>query len=49
MSFLTAEQVASLLESLRIHLVREQDEDGESFSGPTHWHVFNVIARKRVE
>ncbi|KZM36758.1 hypothetical protein OJAG_05270 [Oerskovia enterophila] len=24
---------------------REEDEDGPSFSGPKHWHVFDVIAR----
>lgn len=47
MTFVTAEQVASLLGNLRIHLLREQDEDGDSFSGPTHWHVFHVIAQSQ--
>jgi len=24
----------------------EEEEDGEAFSGPKHWHVFHVIARR---
>lgn len=27
--------------------LREQDEDGEAVSGPKHWHVLHIIARKR--
>jgi hypothetical protein len=24
----------------------EEERDGEAFSGPKHWHVFNVVARR---
>jgi hypothetical protein len=27
----------------------EQDEDGTAFSGPKHWHVFDLIATTDVD
>jgi hypothetical protein len=26
--------------------LQETEEDGQAFSGPKHWHVFNVIGRR---
>ena len=23
-----------------------EDQDGDSFSGPKHWHVFDIVARR---
>jgi trans-aconitate methyltransferase len=47
MTFLSREQVCALLDDFRIEAIREQDEDGDSYSGRKHWHVFHVIAHKR--
>jgi len=47
MTFHTEEQVRKMLENFEIEYFREMDEDGSAVSGPKHWHVFTVIARKR--
>ena len=47
MTFLSAEQVASLFAvRFETEVLNEREEDGPSFSGPKHWHVFDIIARK---
>ena len=46
MTFHTEKQVRQMLDGLEIEYFYEQDEDGEATSGPKHWHVFTVIARK---
>ena len=48
MTFHTQAEVESLLTGFEIVSIREQDEDGFAASGPKHWHVFHVIARKRA-
>jgi tellurite methyltransferase len=47
MTFQTEEQVRAMLERFEIESFQEMDEDGNAVSGPKHWHVFTVIARKR--
>ena len=47
MTFNTRAEVEALLADFEIEELREQDEPGEAVSGPKHWHVFHVIARKR--
>lgn len=47
MTFHTEEQVCKMLENFEIEYFHEMDEDGSAVSGPKHWHVFTVIARKR--
>lgn len=47
MTFHTEEQVRRLLEDFEIEYFHERDEDGGAVSGPKHWHVFTVIARKK--
>ena len=47
MTFHTEEQVSKMLEDFEIKYFHERDEDGDAVSGPKHWHVFTVIARKR--
>jgi trans-aconitate methyltransferase len=47
MTFHTDEQVRALLEEFEIESFHEQDEEGHATSGPKHWHVFTVVARKR--
>ena len=46
MTFHTEAQVRALLENFEIESFHEMDEDGPAASGPEHWHVFTVIARK---
>jgi len=46
MTFHTETQVRAMLEKLETEYFHEQDEDGQAASGPKHWHVFTVIARK---
>ena len=46
MTFHTEEQVPTMLENFEIESFHEMDEDGTATSGPKHWHVFTVIARK---
>ena len=47
MTFHSAEQVTALLEqAFDIETLEEMDEDGDAFSGPKHWHLFDIIARK---
>ncbi|MHA7135447.1 class I SAM-dependent methyltransferase [Oerskovia turbata] len=44
-TFLSRPDAQALFDGLDIVAFREEDEDGQSFSGPKHWHVYDVIAR----
>ena len=47
MTFHSTEQVNGLLEHrFDVETLHETEDDGEAFSGPKHWHVFDIIARK---
>jgi trans-aconitate methyltransferase len=46
---LTTDQVGQLFQGFDTEFFQELDYDGSSFSGPKHWHVFEVIARKPAE
>ena len=46
MTFHTADQVHARLAGFEIETFHEMDEDGQATSGPKHWHMFTVIARK---
>lgn len=45
-TFLTETQARVLLDGLQLLHFHVQDDDGMAFSGPKHWHVFDVIARR---
>jgi trans-aconitate methyltransferase len=47
MTFHTRADVEALLDGFDVLQLDEQDEDGEAVSGPKHWHVFHVIARRQ--
>ncbi len=47
MTFQTRTEALALLAPLRVEVFREREEDGSSFSGPKHWHIFDIIARRR--
>ncbi|HXJ66406.1 MAG TPA: class I SAM-dependent methyltransferase [Actinomycetota bacterium] len=44
MTFVDRTALDALLEGFDVLSVEEQDEDGDSFVGTKHWHVFHVIA-----
>jgi trans-aconitate methyltransferase len=47
MTFHSSQQVESMLAvSFDIEALEEIDEDGEAMSGPKHWHVFDIMARR---
>ena len=46
MTFHTPERIGALLVDFKIEHFHEMDEDGHAASGPKHWHVFTVMARK---
>ena len=47
-TFLPRPEVEALLAGLEIIELTEVEEDGGSFVGPTHWHVFDIVARRPV-
>ncbi len=47
MTFHTEDEVRNLFPEFEIEHFHELDEDGSAVSGPKHWHIFTVIARKK--
>jgi len=45
MTFLDRKSLDDLVQGLELVSLEEEDEDGRSFSGPKHWHVFHLVAR----
>ena len=45
MNFHDRRQVDELLTGLEVLDLVEEEDDGMSFSGPKHWHVFHIVAR----
>jgi SAM-dependent methyltransferase len=46
MTFIDRDTVTRMLAGLEVVDLREEDADGDSFSGPKHWHVFDIVARR---
>lgn len=46
MTFHTKDQVRAMFEKFEVESFVELEEDGQAVSGPKHWHIFTVIARK---
>ncbi len=46
MTFVDADAVARMVAGLEILDLTEEDADGDSFAGPKHWHVFDIVARR---
>jgi SAM-dependent methyltransferase len=46
MTFKSLPEVRSLARMYRIELLRQTVEEGRSFSGPKHWHFFDLILEK---
>jgi trans-aconitate methyltransferase len=47
MTFVSAQRVDELAAGLDADII-EEERDGEAYSGPKHWHVFDVVARRLV-
>jgi trans-aconitate methyltransferase len=45
MTFHTRQDVQALLAGLEILGLSETERDGQAFSGPKHWHTFDILAR----
>ena len=48
MTFCTRHQAEVLLDGLDIFRLEETERDGHAFSGPKHWHTFDILACKRI-
>ena len=46
MTFQDARAAKELFDGLEVESFEEEEEDGEAFDAPKHWHVFHVIARE---
>lgn len=46
MTFLDRATVDRMLAGLEVLHLHEEDADGDSFSGPKHWHLFEIVARR---
>jgi len=49
MTFLDLDGLHRLIDGLELLDLQEEDKDGDAFSGPKHWHLFDVIARRPIE
>ena len=48
MTFHARRQVEVLLDGLDIIRFEETKRDGHAFSGPKHWHTFDILAREPI-
>jgi tellurite methyltransferase len=48
MTFHKIDQARNLFRAFDIEVFTEFDEDGHAVSGPKHWHVYHIIARKNL-
>jgi SAM-dependent methyltransferase len=48
MTFHTRQDVQAVLADLQILRLSETERDGQAFSGPKHWHTFDILARNPV-
>jgi len=46
LNFQTLRRVRALARGYKLDLLRETEEEGHSFSGPKHWHFFDLILEK---
>ena len=48
MTFQARHQVEVLVDGLDILRLEETERDGHAFSGPKHWHTFDILARRPI-
>ena len=45
-TFLTRDEVDELVTGLEVLRLHEEERDGPAFSGPKHWHTYQLVARR---
>ncbi|WP_431695938.1 methyltransferase domain-containing protein [Kocuria rhizophila] len=45
-TFLTRDEVDELVTGLEVLRLDEEERDGPAFSGPKHWHTYQLVARR---
>jgi hypothetical protein len=48
MTFHARHQAEVLLDGLDVLRLEETEQDGHAFSGPKHWHTFDILAGKPI-
>jgi tellurite methyltransferase len=46
MTFFAIEEARSLFDGMELESFAEEEDDGDAWSEPKHWHVFHAIARR---
>ena len=49
MTFQDRSEVTRLLDGLQILELHETERDGEAYSGPKHWHTYDILARQPAD
>jgi hypothetical protein len=49
MTFIDLDGARRLVDGLDVVVLDEIEEDGGSFVGPKHWHLFDIVARRPPE
>ena len=49
MTFLDVDAVQRLVDGMEVVTIDEEDADGDSFIGPKHWHVYDIVARRPMK
>ena len=49
MTFQDRSEVTGLLDGLEILELHETERDGQAYSGPKHWHTYDILARKPAD
>ena len=49
MNFQDRSEVTRLLDGLEILELHETERDGEAYSGPKHWHAYDILAREPAD
>ena len=49
MTFIARGDVERMVDGLDVIAIDEEDQDGDSFAGRKHWHVFDIVARRGIE
>jgi len=49
MTFQDRSEVTGLLDGLEILELHETERDGQAYSGPKHWHTYDILARQPTE
>ena len=49
MTFQDRSEITRLLDGLQVLELHEAERDGEAYSGPKHWHTYDILARQPAD